>query len=66
MAAPAAMQRKAIGLTAVKAVAIGIGRGLGLLRRSLAAGDERRQSVNIRIARRRRHMLLARLKSLRL
>jgi len=67
MAAPAAMQRKPIRLTAVKAVAIGIGRSLGLrLRRCLTAGDERRQPVDIRVARRRLHVLLARLKMLRL
>ena len=71
MAAPAAMQREAIGLATVVAIAIAIaiGRRLGLLRwlRSrLAASDKGRQPVHIRIAGRRLHLLRARLKMLRL
>jgi hypothetical protein len=65
MAPAAAVQRKAIGLAAVVAIAVG-GR-LGLLRRlrgRLTSGDKGRQPVHIRVAGRRRHVLGARLEML--
>jgi steroid 5-alpha reductase family enzyme len=49
MSAPAAMQRKAVGLVVVAVLALRV-RLMGLMLRRLPAGDERRQPVDVAVS----------------